>query len=203
MANAPFISGYCLEYSSFACVSPTSSHSKIGGLGRGSNNGWNSDTLLIYNLDAFIGKTVTSATLTGTIDGYDGARTGTAPIAMVSAQNRKRWQYWVTPPRYDDINAVVNEWDTALSSASVPNASSGTVVFNSTPAFVAEIQKLIDGDFEFWAPGVDRTWRDGIIVRMPTVNAGFYNTFSSWVLSINTAAVTAMPNDHFYRMRRS
>lgn len=201
MANASFISSYCLEYSSFACIEPTSSISKIGGLGRGTNNGWNSETLLIYNLDSFIGKTVTSVTLTGTISNYDNVRTGTAPIAMVSAQNRKRSAYWVTPPRYDDINAVVNEWDTALSSSSVPNASSGTVVFNSTPAFVAEIQKLIDGDFEFWAPGVDRTWRDGIIVRMPTVNSGFYSKFSGWTLDINTTT-TAINNDHYYRMGR-
>ena len=203
MATIATSRSWWLEYNNSSVVTHTSKTSRVGGLGRTTNTPYVSETILIFDLSSFAGQTVTSATLTGILSGWDGGRTSDCNI-IARVQNKKRRVFWndAELPRYDDFNSVTGIWDTSLSGVLLPKAGTGTVIIPTAPGLVSEIQSQIDGIPDFWDTGYNRNWNDGIILTATMDYWSYYNSFSSWVLDINFSGNNSS-NDHFYRMGRS
>ena len=202
MATIATSRSWWLEYNNSSVVTHTSKTSRVGGLGRTTNTPYVSETILIFDLSSFAGQTVTSATLTGILSGWDGGRTSDCNI-IARVQNKKRRVFWndAELPRYDDFNSVTGIWDTSLSGVLLPKAGTGTVIIPTAPGLVSEIQSQIDGVPNFWESRYDKNWNDGIILTATTDYWSYYNDFSSWKLDINTTS-PVVNNDYYYRNMR-
>ena len=201
MAIIPYNKIFWLEQSAFIPAPHETPSSRIGGLVRNKSNGYASETLAIFDLSSLAGKIVLTAQLEGTINGYDGSRTG-AKNGYACTQNRVKSDTWTgRTPLLSDSDYTI-DWSEKLQSAVIANAASGTTVFSTNAALVTEIQKQIDGTPHEADSGYARTWREGIIVSFPTDFYGYYNSYSSWQLNLTyTDPARAITNDYHQRRR--
>lgn len=170
-----------LSYIGGSVITYASPSNRLGGNGRGQL--YNEETYLRFNPTALAGLTVVSCTLECILNGV--SVPATSYSAGIYNQLRKPFLNLTAPiVRYDDFDTGT-AWGAgaegaAIQTATVPTASSGTVTFFTNPAFVAMVQDWVNGTTD---------WQRGLVLAAGNTGwYGFYNTFSSFQLTINTSA---------------